>query len=131
MILIDSNVPMYLIGASHPNKDAARRLLEEALAANESLCTDAEVLQEILHRYGALRRLEEIDRAFAVLTDSVDVVYPIEHRDVERARRIVLSTSRVSARDAIHVAVMQGRDIGRIMSFDRGFDIVPGIERLS
>jgi hypothetical protein len=130
VILIDSNVPMYLIGAAHPNKDAARRLLEEAVAANESMCTDAEVLQEILHRYVAVGRHDAIDPAFEVLTTFADVVYPIEHADVERARRIVLGKPRLSARDAIHVAVMQSRDIGRVMSFDRGFDAVPGIERI-
>jgi hypothetical protein len=37
----------------------------------------------------------------------------------------------LSARDAIHVAVMQGRDIDRILSFDSGFDGIPGIVRLS
>jgi uncharacterized protein len=130
VILIDSNIPMYLIGAAHPNKDAARRLLEEAVTANESMCTDAEVLQEILHRYAAIGRHDDIDPAFDVLTTFVDVVYPIEHADVERARRIVLGTPRLSARDGIHVAVMQGRDIGRVMSFDQGFDAVPGIERI-
>ena len=129
MILVDSNIPMYLVGAPHPNKDAARRLLEEAVTANESLCADAEVLQEILHRYTAVGRLEDIDKAWEALTSIVDVVYPIEQADVDRARRIVLGTPRLSARDAIHVAVMQGRDIGRVMSFDRGFDVVPGIER--
>ena len=55
MILVDSNIPMYLVGAPHPNKDAARRALEEAVAAGEPLCADAEVLQEILYRYTAIR----------------------------------------------------------------------------
>jgi predicted nucleic acid-binding protein len=31
----------------------------------------------------------------------------------------------------LHVAVMQARDIGRIMSFDTGFDSVPGIDRIA
>jgi predicted nucleic acid-binding protein len=130
VIFVDSNIPMYLIGAAHPNKDAARRLLEEAVAANEPMCTDAEVLQEILHRYAAIGRHDDIDPAFDAISSFVDVVYPIEHADVERARRLVLRAPRLSARDAIHVAVMQGRDVGRVMSFDRGFDAVPGIERL-
>ena len=63
VILVDSNIPMYLVGGPHPNKEAARRALEEAVAAGESLCSDAEVLQEILHRYTAVRRPEEIDPA--------------------------------------------------------------------
>ncbi len=131
MILVDSNIPMYLIGAAHPNKEAARRALEEAVAAGESLCTDAEVLQEILHRYSAIRRPEDIDPAFDTLLAVVDVVYPIERADVERARRLLHTTPSMSARDAVHIAVMQGRDVGRILSFDSGFDGIPGIVRVS
>ena len=131
MILIDSNIPMYLVGAAHPNKEAARRALEEAVAAGEALCTDAEVLQEILHRYSAIRRPADIDPAFDALLAVVDVVYPIERADVERARRLLHTTPALSARDAVHIAVMQGRDVGRILSFDTGFDGIPGIVRLS
>ena len=131
MILVDSNVPMYLVGAAHPNKDAARRALEEAVAAGQTLCTNAEVLQEILHRYTAIGRRENIDPAFDALLGVVDVVYPIERADVDRARRLLRTSPTLSARDAVHVAVMQGRDIDRILSFDGGFDGIPGIVRVS
>ena len=131
MIFVDSNIPMYLVGAPHPNREAARRALEEAVTAGELLCTDAEVLQEILHRYTAVRRTDRIDAAFDAVLGVVDVVYPIERTDVERARRLLKTTPRLGARDAIHVAVMQGRDIGRILTFDSGFDGIPGIIRLA
>ena len=131
MIFVDSNIPMYLVGQAHPNKDAARRALEEAVAAGESLCTNAEVLQEILHRYTAVRRMDRIDPAFDAVLAIVDVVYPIERADVERARRLLATTPTLSARDAVHLAVMQARDIGRILSFDAGFDGVLGIVRLT
>jgi predicted nucleic acid-binding protein len=130
VILIDSNIPMYLVGAAHPNKEAARRGLEEAVAAGEPLCTDTQVLQEILHRYSAIRRPQDIDPAFDALLSIVDVVYPIERADVERARRLLHTTPSLSARDALHIAVMQGRDIGRILTFDTAFDGIPGIVRL-
>ena len=130
MILVDSNIPMYLVGGEHPLKARARQLAEEALAAGETLCTDAEVLQEILHRYQAIKRPDMIDAAFAAVLGVVDVVYPVERADVERARRILRTSPTRSARDAIHVAVMQSRDVARVMSFDRGFDGIPGIERL-
>ncbi len=131
MIFIDANIPMYLVGGEHPNREAARRAVEEVVAAGESLCSDAEVLQEILHRYTATRRTDSIDPAFGVLLGVVDVVYPIERVDVERARRLLNTTPRLAARDAIHLAVMQGHDVGRILSFDTGFDGIPGIIRLS
>jgi hypothetical protein len=131
VILVDSNIPMYLVGAAHPNKEIARRLLEEAITAGETFCTDAEVLQEILHRYVAIRRREEIDPAFDALLGIVDVVFPIERADVERARRVLRSAPTLSARDAIHVAVMLGRDVERILSFDAGLDGIPGIIRVA
>lgn len=57
MIFIDSNIPMYLVGAAHPNKDAARRQLEPAIIEGERLVTDSEVFQELLHRLRAPWRL--------------------------------------------------------------------------
>jgi predicted nucleic acid-binding protein len=131
VIFVDSNVPMYLVGQAHPNKDAARRALEEAIAAGDPLCTNAEVLQEILHRYVAAGRTDRIDPAFDAVLGVVDVVFPIERADVERARRLLKTTTSLSARDAIHVAVMQGRDIAKVLSFDSAFDGIPGIVRLS
>ena len=128
MILIDSTVPMYLVGADHPNKTAARSLLEVAVARRERLVTDAEVIQEMLHRYAVIDRRTFIEPAMDALLGVVDEVYPIELLDVTRARDIVLS-SRLTARDAIHVAVMQRHGIARIMTFDDDFTEVPGIGR--
>lgn len=51
-------------------------------------------------------------------------------KDVERARELVLGRRGMSARDAIHVAVMEREGITRIMSFDAGFDDVPGLTRI-
>jgi len=131
VIFVDSNIPMYLVGAEHALKPRARHVIEDAVAAGETLCTDAEVLQEILHRYQALHRLDMIDPAFTAVLGIVDVVFPIELPDVQRARRLLGSDGELSARDALHVAVMQGRDIERVLSFDSGFDGIPGIRRVA
>jgi hypothetical protein len=131
VIFVDSNIPMYLVGTQHPNKAAARRLLEDAIADGEALCTDAEVLQEILHRFVAIRRPDAIDPAFELLGSVVDVVYPIEEADVRRARRILRRAEGVSARDAVHLAIMQRHDVDEVLSFDSGFDGISGIQRRS
>lgn len=131
MIFIDSNIPMYLVGAAHPNKVLAQRALETWIAHDERLVTDVEVLQEILHRYVAIARREAIGPTFEALTGIVDEVFPVERRDMERARDIVLSSERLSARDALHLAVMARHGITRIISFDEGFDGFPGITRLT
>ena len=131
MIFVDSNIPMYLIGADHPNKIAARRLLERAVVDNEPLTTDVEVLQELLHRYLAIHRRDAIGPAWEAIIGVVDVIHPIEREDAERARRLVDAAPALSVRDALHVAVMQRRGITRILSFDDGFDGILGIERIA
>lgn len=89
MIFIDSNIPMYLVGGPHPHKTDAQRLLERAIADRERLVTDAEVLQEILHRYVAIRRRDAIQPAFDALLRIVDQVIPVELAHVERAKSII------------------------------------------
>ena len=130
MILVDSNAPMYLVGAEHPHKVDARRLLERAIAEKRRLVTDAEVLQEILHRYVAIYRRDAIQPCFEVLLEIVDEVLAVDLEIVERARDIVIGHPNLTARDAIHLAVMREHDIEHILSFDRHFDGLPGISRL-
>lgn len=122
---------MYLIGAAHPRKSDAQRLLETLLSERQRLVTDAEVLQEILHRYVAIERPDAIQPAYDALLGLVDEVFPVDRDAAERAKRIVLGQRRLSARDAIHVATMEQHAVTRILSFDKGFDGLPGIERLA
>lgn len=131
MILVDSNIPMYLVGATHPHKADAERLVEGCLLRGEKLVTDVEVLQEILHRYTAIGRRDAIQPAFDVLLGIVDEVIPVDRRDVESAKAIVLERQELSARDGLHTAVMARHGITTILSFDRGFDKVPGLTRLA
>lgn len=130
MIFVDSNIPMYLVGAPHPNKAAAARLLEHAIGRGDKLVSDVEVLQEILHRYHAIHRPDAIQPAFDALLGVIDEVFPVELADVERAKALMLGIAGLPARDAVHAAVMQRHRVARIMSFDAGFDRVVGVERL-
>jgi uncharacterized protein len=130
MIFIDSNVPMYLVGAAHTNKTRVRHLLEQYIGDRERLVTDTEVLQELLHRYVAIGRRDAIQPSFDALLGIVDEVFAAELAEVQRAKEIVLAREGLSARDALHVAVMEHHAVERILTFDAGFDRVPGLTRL-
>lgn len=130
MILVDSNIPMYLVGAHAGHKASAQRLLEQLLLAGERLVTDAEVLQEILHRYVAIDRRDAIQPAFDVLLALVDEVFPITRSECSRAKEIVLARRHLSARDALHLAAMEAHGVTRILSFDGDFDGYPGVTRI-
>ena len=130
MTFVDSNIPMYLIGAAHRHKAEAQVLLERLVAEGERLVTDAEVLQEILHRYTAIQRRDAIRTAMHVMLDIVDEVLPIEKADVLRAAEITQGPDALSARDSIHIAIMERHAIRSILSFDADFDHWPGLHRI-
>jgi hypothetical protein len=130
LIFVDSNIPMYLIGAAHPHKTEAQVILERLIAGGQRLVTDAEVLQEILHRYTAMERREAIGPALHVTLDIVDEVFPIEKAEVLRAGEIAQNRALLSARDAVHIAVMERHGVRSILSFDSDFDRWPGLQRI-
>src|SRR5438874_5405279 len=122
---------MYLIGAPHPHKSDTQRLLEKLVSDRQRLVTDAEVLQEILHRYVAIDRRDAIQPAFDALLGVVDQVLAVDRAVAERAKEIVLGRRQISARDAGHLAVMEQHGIAQILTSDSGVDGFPGIKRLS
>ncbi len=122
---------MYLVGGPHRNKAQAQHLLETLTTQRQRLVTDAEVLQEILHRYAAIDRRDAIQPAFDSILAVVDEVLPVDENAVDQAKQIVLGYRQLSARDAVHIAVMQLHGIEDILSFDSGLDSYPRIKRLS
>ena len=121
---------MYLVGAPHPNKIDAQRLLERCIAERNRLVTDAEVMQEILHRFAAIGRRDAIQPALDALLGVVDEVFSVDRAAVERAKDLLLGRPALSSRDALHLAIMEREGVKRILTFDRDFDGWPGIERI-
>ncbi len=126
-VFIDSNIPMYVAGAAHPNRARARRFLARVQAGEIEGCTSAEVLQEILYRYSSLQRVDLAREVYELFVQICPSVLDVTLADTDRARDLLLAVAGVSARDALHAAVMLNHQIDRIATFDRGFDRVPGI----
>lgn len=124
-------MPIYAAGRPHALKEPCGLILMEIAQRPRFFVTDAEILQELLHRYLALRLWPEgaeVLRRFAVLlrgrTESIHGV------DVEHAASTARQVSDLSARDLLHLAVMTRIGTRRIVSADRDFDRVPHLERL-
>ncbi len=130
MIFIDANVPMYLIGGTHAHKHQAYTLLEKLALERRRLVTSSEVFQEMLHRYVSIDRRDAIEPAFEALEGVVDDVLAVERADAFAAKDLIHSHPRLSARDALHAAVMRRHEISEVFSFDRGFDVLAGVRRL-
>ena len=128
-VFIDSNIPMYIAGSDHPHREPSRRFLAKVQSGEIDGCTSVEVLQEILSRYSSLRRLDLAREVYDIFVQICPVVFDVTLADTDRARDLLAEVSGISARDAIHAAVMLNHDVEWIASFDAGFDRVPGIKR--
>lgn len=129
MILLDANLFMYAAGADHPNKAPAARFLERVASDEVAAAVDAETLQEILHRYRAIRRWEDGRRVYELARALVPVVLPITAAVVDAARDLLDRNPALMARDALHAAIALEHAGGEICSFDGDFDEIPGVTR--
>ncbi len=129
MILIDTNVIMYAAGAPHPHKGPSVRLLEQVATGEVEATIDAEVLQEILHRYRAIHRWEEGKQVYDLTRQLFPVVLPVTAEILDRARQLLDTEGTIMARDALHAAVVIQERLEGVCSYDRDFDRIEGLVR--
>jgi hypothetical protein len=79
LIFVDTNVFMYAVGREHPLKREARAALLSRRDRGETLATSAEVLQELLHAYLPVNRIEDLDAALRLAGD-LTVIWPVGMR---------------------------------------------------
>jgi predicted nucleic acid-binding protein len=130
LILADSNIVMYAAGAEHPFKRRSTRFLESVAEGRIDAAIDAEALEEILHRYRALRRWSEGRQVYDMARTIFPTVIPVTAEILDRARALLDVHSQVMARDALHAAVVECHSLDAICSFDRDFDRIRGIRRI-
>jgi predicted nucleic acid-binding protein len=105
-------------------------MLERVRSGEVEGCTSTEVLQEILYRYSALERRDLARDVYDLFAQICPTVFDVTLADTDRARDLLVEHVGLSARDAVHVAVMANRGVECIATFNRGFDGVPGIQRV-
>lgn len=119
MIFVDTNVFVYAVGRPHPLRDPARRVLLDAAHGSEALVTSCEVLQELLHVYLPVERIETLDKAWTLATSRAVDVWSIEVDDLALARSSIVRHPELPARDLLHLACCRRREVRRIHTFDR------------
>ena len=124
MIFVDTNVFVYAVGRPHPLQQEARLFLEESLTEQVPLVTSSEVLQELMHIYLPVRRMQTLDAAYAVIEARIHDVWPMKPEDVRLARLLADSHGELNARDLVLLAACQRRGVRKMMTFDRALDNV-------
>jgi predicted nucleic acid-binding protein len=121
---------MYAAGTEHPLKAPSLRVLEAAAKGQIAAVTDAEVLQEIMHRYASLDFWEKGAQVAELFLQVVPNVLPVTREDVVQALTLYRTYPEVQARDTVHAAVMHGNGVMLIVTADQHFDQFVGLQRV-
>jgi predicted nucleic acid-binding protein len=129
-VFVDANVPMYAAGSEHPLKSPCLRVLEAAARGQIAAVTDAEALQEIMHRYASLDLREQGAEVFELFLRVLLDVLPVTREDMVQALALYRAHPQVQARDVVHAAVMRNHEVTAIVTADRHFDQFVGLRRV-
>ena len=130
MILLDANILMYAAGAAHPHKQPSVDLLARIARSEIQAGCDAEVLQEILHRYRSIGRWAEGRLLYEYARKLLPLVVAIDEACLDEAARLMDLHPRLTARDALHAAAVLVSGAAGFCSYDRDFDGIAGLRRL-
>ncbi len=130
-LFIDTAVIMYAGGGDHPLREPCRQIIERVGAGELDAVTSVEVVQEIVHRFMAMRRPDIAGTMARRTMDTFAPVIPMTHALMRRVPDLIDRYPTLSARDLVHVATCLHEGISEIVSPDRGFDVVREIRRVA
>jgi predicted nucleic acid-binding protein len=128
--LFDTGVFIYALGSEHHYREPCRTILREV--QRRRLASEASV--ELIHEFAYVhlrqlgRRVDAARSAHAIISSFS--LHTVEPPDMKRALDLWSDYERLDMRDAIFAAQALNRKIDAILSPDRDFDGVPGLERI-
>ena len=129
-LFIDTAVIMYAGGGDHPLREPCGLIIERVGAGELDAVTSTEVVQEIVHRFIAIRRPDIAGSMAKRTMDTFTPVIPMTHALMRRIPDLIDRYPTLSARDLVHVATCIHEGIVEIVSPDRGFDVVKELRRV-
>ena len=121
MKLLDTNVFVYAQGRPHLYYEPCRALVDKLGDDSSGYTIDTELLREILHVYSVrgerLLAFSTFDRLLVLFSNPI----PITREVMVMARHLLERYPALSARDAIHAAVVQTQGLEGIVTTDQVF----------
>ena len=130
MIVLDTSVLVYAVGVDHPLRDACRRLVELVLDGSLVARTTTEVIQEFAHVRS--RRRDRHD-ASALAYEFASLLQPlivIDELDLRRGLELFEEHSQLGSFDCVLAAATMRRGADTLVSADRAFGEVAGLNAL-
>jgi predicted nucleic acid-binding protein len=128
--LFDTSVFLYALGGEHHYREPCRAILREM---REGLLT-GEASVELVHEFAYVRcrrtgaRVDAAESARDVA--SICELHSVGWDDIDRGLDLWCEHQGLDMRDAIFAAQALNQEIDAILSPDRDFDGIPGLERI-
>jgi predicted nucleic acid-binding protein len=125
VIVVDTTILVYAVGADHPLAEPSRRLLSALAQGRIEASTTTEVIQEFVHVRARRRdRLDaaQLGRAYAELFAPL---LSVTTDDLTAGLRLFEGYPALSAFDAVLAAVTIARGAEALVSADAAFSTVP------
>lgn len=128
--LFDTAVFVHALGRDHALREPCQAIVRAAAAGALRGEASADLPQELAH----VRLRRTGDRTAAALAArhaaSLCVIHEVTADDAALGLDLFEAHSRLDARDALFAAIALRRELGTILSPDRGFDDVPDLRRV-
>ncbi len=128
--LYDTSIFVYALGSEHRYKEPCREIVRKAAAGHLQGEASGDLLQELMHQRA--RRTGDRREAAAAARNVTKLVWwhPVEPDDVQRGIGLFETHAGLSARDSVFAALALNRGIDAILTTDRAFDGIDGLERI-
>ena len=127
-VFLDASVLLLALGGESVVKRTSMQLIAVATEGRCALHLSVEAVQEVV-----FHRMRRTDRARALLQGreiaALAVVHPFDE-DVLRRSLLLVETTAIRGRDAVHAATAMAHGFDAIVTTDRDFETVPGLEVL-
>jgi len=130
MIVLDTTVLAYAVGADHPLRESCQRLVGAVAGGQLVATTTIEVIQEFTHIRS--RRRDRKDAA-ELARDYIELLSPllvVEEPDLREGLRLFQENDRMGAFDAVLSAAAHAAGADALVSADAGFSTVANIRHV-
>lgn len=121
MIVLDTTVLVYAVGAEHRLREPCRDLIGAISRGTLQAATTIEVLQEFCHVRARRRGREDAARRTRDYLDLLAPVLAVGERDLSEGLRLYARSGRLGAFDAVLAATARGVNAAAIVSADGAF----------
>lgn len=125
MVVLDTTILVYAVGADHPLAEPCRRLIAAVEERRFPATTAVDVIQEFAHAYARRRPRTDAARLARRYAELLSPLLVFEREDLESGLRLFERYAELGAFDALLAAAAVARDSEALISADAAFRAVP------